>query len=66
VPDGGKLVLHPDGSITQLDGAGTTVARWTTGDPDWARNAIRFGVLPQAPTIAPPDSRTAESKPHGS
>jgi hypothetical protein len=66
LPDGGKLILHPDGAISEVDGAGATVAGWATGDAEWARHAIRFGVLPQAPTIAPPDSRTADSKPHGS
>jgi hypothetical protein len=66
LPDGGKLILHPDGSIAQLDGAGAAVAGWTTADAEWAGHAIRFGVLPQPATVTPPGSRSPEARPQGS
>ena len=63
--DGGKLVLHTDGSIAQLDGQGETVAKWAADDPEWPRHAIRFGLIPQPSTTTPPDSRVRGSKPPG-
>ena len=63
--EGGKLVLHTDGSIAQVDGQGEVVAKWATDDAEWPRHAIRFGLLPQAGTITPPDSRVRGTKPLG-
>ena len=54
--DDGKLMLQPNGTISRLDGSGQVVQAWMTGDPDWPRQAIRFGLLPQPRTVAPPDS----------
>ena len=45
--DGGKLVLTADGSISQVDAAGTPTQAWEPADPDWASHAIRFGLFPQ-------------------
>lgn len=61
--EGGKLVLHGDGSITQTDAAGETTRRWAIGDPDWARYAIRFGLQPQPETVVPESRRAAEPRP---
>ncbi len=51
--DGGKLVLEADGSISQVDPAGTSKQTWEPADPDWASHAIRFGLFPQDATVAP-------------
>jgi hypothetical protein len=61
--EGGKLILHPDGSISLLDGAGATSGAWSPGDPDWAGHAIRFGLQPQAETVAPHGRRAADPRP---
>lgn len=61
--EGGKLILHGDGSITQTDAAGETTRRWAIGDPDWARYAIRFGLQPQPETVVPESRRAAEPRP---
>jgi hypothetical protein len=53
LPDGGELVLAADGSIEQLDAAGTTTHRWTLDQPEWPDHAIRFGLQTQARTVAP-------------
>jgi hypothetical protein len=50
---GGRLVLGVDGSIDHIDERGSTVHRWKADDPAWPDQAIRFGLYPQAPTIAP-------------
>ena len=55
--EGGKLVLHTDGSISQADGQGAVVRTWGAEDPDWPRHAIRFGLVPQPDTETPPDTR---------
>lgn len=60
--DGGRLVLSADGSIVQVDQHGVTTHAWTTDDPDWPDQAIRFGLHPQAPTVPPP-SRREQTKP---
>ncbi len=60
--EGGKLVLHTDGSIGQLDSQGEAVQAWAMGDPDWPRHAIRFGLLPQPSTTVPPDARVKGAK----
>ena len=51
--DGGRLVLDVDGSIRRLDDNGDTTRTWTPDDPEWPREAIRFGLHSQAPTVAP-------------
>jgi hypothetical protein len=61
--DGGKLVLHGDGSITQLDAAGEAKQQWAIDDPDWAHYAIRFGLQPQPMTVVPDSRRAAEPRP---
>jgi hypothetical protein len=61
--EGGKLVLHTDGSISQVDGQGQDVAKWAVDDPDWPRHAIRFGLLPQPSTTTPPDAREGGPRP---
>ncbi|MFI5258131.1 MAG: hypothetical protein ACHQ01_00755 [Candidatus Limnocylindrales bacterium] len=60
--EGGTLVLHGDGSISQSDAAGETVGTWKPDDADWARHAIRFGLLPQPRTAVPPASRVNETR----
>jgi hypothetical protein len=57
-----KLVLHTDGSISQVDAQGEVVHKWLTDDPEWARHAIRFGLLAQPNTQTPPDSRVRAPK----
>ena len=51
--DGGKLILDRDGSIRHLDDKGATIETWAPEDPAWAERAIRFGLHPQDPTVAP-------------
>ena len=53
LPDGGRLVLSPDGSIAQLDGDGVQTQAWVQTDPEWAGRAIRFGLYPQDDTVPP-------------
>jgi hypothetical protein len=65
IAEGVKLVLHADGSISQVDGPGEVVQRWAADDPEWPRHAIRFGLVPQPSTIAPPDSRVRGARPQG-
>ncbi len=61
--EGGKLILRGDGSILQTDAAGETTGTWVAGDPDWARYAIRFGLQPQALTVAPHGRREPDPRP---
>jgi hypothetical protein len=61
--DGGKLVLRPDGAITQTDAAGEVTRTWAAIDPEWAGMAIRFGVLPQTETTVPDGRRVADPRP---
>lgn len=51
--DGGSLALDVDGSIRRLDDQGKSTQTWTPEDPEWPREAIRFGLQSQAPTVAP-------------
>ena len=60
---GGKLTLHPDGSISLVDGAGAASGAWAPGEPDWASHAIRFGLQPQAETVAPHGRRAPDPRP---
>jgi len=61
--DGASLVLNPSGSIDEIDDAGTVVHSWDPADPEWPRHAIRFGLRPQAPTVAPTGRRVGGSTP---
>jgi hypothetical protein len=63
--EGGKLVLRGDGSITQTDAAGETIGKWAATDPEWAGHALRFGLQPQAETIAPHGRRMSDPRPQG-
>ena len=63
LPDGSRLVLKADGSIDQVDAEKVTKESWAPGDPDWARHAIRFGLLPQASTALPRGRDVEASKP---
>lgn len=63
--EGGRLILHGNGSISQTDAAGETLGTWATGDPDWARHAIQFGLVPHPETVAPHGRRVAEPRPQG-
>jgi hypothetical protein len=61
--EGGRLILHIDGSISQQDAEGKVVAKWVGEDPEWARHAIRFGLFPQPSTTTPPDTREKGFRP---
>jgi hypothetical protein len=61
--EGGKLVLHGNGSISRIDAAGETAKQWAIDDPDWARYAIRFGLQPQRGTELPESRRDARPRP---
>lgn len=61
--DGGKLVLHGDGSIDHVDDGGATARSWAPDDPEWPDLAIRFGLHPQAPTITPQGRRVQGTRP---
>jgi hypothetical protein len=61
--DGSRLVLGVDGSIDHVDDQGSRMHGWKPGDPGWSDQAIRFGLHPQAPTVAPHGRRVQESKP---
>ncbi len=63
--DGGKLVLSADGSIERSDAAGTSTNVWATEDPGWPDQALRFGIRPQATTVAPRVRRDQGSKAPG-
>lgn len=63
--EGGRLVLHGDGSISRIDAAGETIGTWATDDPDWARHGIRFGLRQEAVTVAPHGRRAADPRPLG-
>jgi hypothetical protein len=51
--DGSKLVLGADGSIDHIDEHGSKMHSWSPDDPKWPDRAIRFGLHPQARTVAP-------------
>ncbi len=61
--DGGRLSLHADGSIHQLDAHGATTQAWKPDDAGWPDQALRFGLHPQALTVAPHDHRHQGTKP---
>jgi hypothetical protein len=53
LPEGGALQLDGGGTIERIDAAGVATGKWAPGDPEWARHAIRFGLMTYAPTVAP-------------
>ncbi len=61
--DGGKLVLNVDGSIDHVDDHGATARSWAPDDPEWPDQALRFGLRPEVPTVAPAGRRPTETKP---
>jgi hypothetical protein len=61
--DGSRLVLSQDGSIDHIDHHGSRVHRWKPDDPEWADQAIRFGLHPEAPTITPQGRDVQGTKP---
>lgn len=61
--DGGRLVLDTDGSIVRTDALGTRTHAWTPDDPEWPDQAIRFGLHPQASTVAPQPRGDQGTKP---
>jgi len=63
--DGGRLVLGVDGTIERTDAAGTATHTWGTDDPEWPGQAIRFGLRPQATTVAPHGRRDQGPKSPG-
>ena len=63
--DGSRLVLGKDGSIDRIDDHGSEVHRWKPDDPEWADQAIRFGLHPQASTITPQGRDVQGTKPPG-
>lgn len=55
LPDGDRLVLDAAGSIARIATDGTAKESWAPDDPEWARQAIRFGL----------QARVATANPHG-
>lgn len=53
--DGDRLVLDVAGSIARISPDGTSKQTWAVDDPEWERQAIRFGL----------QARTATANPHG-
>jgi hypothetical protein len=51
--DGSRFVLNVDGSIDHVPGDGSAARTWSPNDPQWAQQALRFGLQPQAPTLTP-------------
>jgi hypothetical protein len=58
--DGGKLVIRVDGTIVRSDAAGETTGTWAPGDAEWAGQAIKLGLRPQAETTLPQARRDAQ------
>jgi len=58
--DGGRLVLHANGSIDHVDDAGHAERSWALDDPEWSQWALRFGLHLQDATV-PPTGRNAET-----
>ncbi len=47
------LVLKADGSIEHHDREGTPTRTWAPDDPEWPRQALRFGLHEGRPTATP-------------
>ena len=58
-------MLNTDGSIVHVDEHGAPMHSWAPDDPEWPRQAIRFGLYPQADTVTPTSRSVEGSKPHG-
>ena len=65
MPDGSRLRLDADGVISHVDQAGDTERSWTRDDPDWARQALRFGLRVAEPTVPPTGRPVAARPPRG-
>ncbi len=61
--DAETLALRADGSIVHRDRDGTTKRSWTQDDPDWARQALRFGLHESTSTATPSGRNVPASKP---
>jgi hypothetical protein len=61
--NGETLVLNGDGSIEHRDRDGLPNRRWTPDDPDWSRQAIRFGLYESPSTARPSGRNVPASKP---
>jgi len=46
-------VLQVNGSIDHVPGDGSASRTWTPDDPDWPRQALRFGLQPRLDTVTP-------------
>lgn len=63
--DGGRLVLGGDGTIVHVGADGATTRSWAPDDPEWPDQALRFGLRPQVPTVAPTGRVQATKPPQG-
>jgi hypothetical protein len=61
--DGGRLVLHADGTIDLLAADRTVARTWKPDEDDWGAHAFRFGIRVQQRTIAPRGPDTGSAKP---
>lgn len=61
--DGGRLILHGDGTIDRVDEDGVATRSWAPDDPDWPDQAIRFGLHAQTPTVTPQGRRVQGTRP---
>ncbi len=52
-PDGARLVLSTDGTLTRFGPTGTPEGAWAPGDPEWPGLVLRFGVRVEPPTVSP-------------
>jgi len=62
LPDGGKLRLHADGTIERRDADGSKVSAFRPNEPEWAAQAIRFGLRPEPVTVAPQGQRIEDNE----
>ena len=60
--DGGRLRLGADGVIERHDAQGSTTRSWSPGDPEWADQAIRFGLQAQPRTVPPHSQRVPDTR----
>ena len=63
LPNGGALMLNADGAISHVDALGSTVRVWSSDDPEWPDQALRFGLRPQPPTVSPTSRGVLGTKP---
>ena len=62
LPDGGRLRLHADGTIERRDADGSVLSSSRPNEPEWARQAIRFGLRPEPVTVAPQGQRIEDNR----